>query len=92
MDQKHFELLLAMMRLLKREDQLGSSLEAAIVNILDSFETYFDALQKQSVSKEFIRYQSQVQKRKTEDETVRRIEVEEYKAIVSSFFKQEIGW
>ena len=91
MDEKYFELLLAMMRLLKEQDAAGASVESAIAGIIDSFEPYLDETEKHAMAKEFVRYERLLQKRKAEEETLRRLESEEYKRIVGAF-SQEDAW
>ncbi|MBI4170454.1 MAG: hypothetical protein HY514_02080 [Candidatus Aenigmarchaeota archaeon] len=87
MEEPQFELLLAMMRLLKREDQLGLLLETGIINIIDNFSPSFGELQRAALSKEFVRYESLLAKKKEEEKTMEKIESEEYKKVVSDYVK-----
>lgn len=84
-EEPQFELLLAMMRLLKNQGQLGLSLEAGIINIFDNFSSSFNEVQRGAVSKEFVRYESLLAKKKEEEKTMEKIESEEYKKLVSDY-------
>ena len=89
MNPEDFELLLAMMRLLKRNDRSGNSVGAAIAEIIDSLGYMFTPQQKQAVSKEFSRYEMLLQERKRRKDVERKMEEEAYERALSGFFFEE---
>lgn len=92
MNDSEFELLLAMLRLLKLEDRNSSTVESAVVNILDAFEPHFAEHEKKILLKEFVRYESALQKNKSHAVTRQRIDEEERRRIVSDYFSRDFGW
>jgi hypothetical protein len=89
MKERRFELLLAMMRLLRHDDQSGLSLEASIMSIMDSFGKHFDDEQRQIMARVFLRYTEKLQKIKQEDSAIKAMESEAYKRTVGEFFIEE---
>ena len=60
MKNENFELLLAMMRLLKSEDAKSASIEDSIISIINNFRTYLDEKQKKQIDEEFKKYVAKV--------------------------------
>lgn len=92
MKDHEFELLLAMMRILKMEDGKSASLETAISNIIDSFEPHLTDIQKNALMKDFVRYAEKLQKKKDAKETEKRLSKEKYREILADYFSRDMGW
>ncbi|MBI2076500.1 MAG: hypothetical protein HYT72_04605 [Candidatus Aenigmarchaeota archaeon] len=56
MEEKNFSSLMAILRVLEKEDMAGSSIEACINHLVESFDGELSGEQKTSINVEFARY------------------------------------
>jgi len=88
MKNENFELLLETMRLLKSNDQRGSTLGIAIGGVISAFDPSFSKEQKDHLISEFRRYISAFVRKRAEDDAS-RIEEEKYRELLEGFLNEE---